>query len=142
MTPFGRSRISPGDYMVPRSQSMEEYKSEAFRARTREGPNMIITVLPNVEMGMGRSLSLWFVYLLVIAAFGAYIASRTLPPGAEYLRVFRIVGVTTFLGLAGALWHMTIWNHRSWRSAMKETIDGLIYAALMAGVFGWLWPRG
>jgi hypothetical protein len=24
---------------------------------------------------------------------------------------------------------------------MKSTIDGLIYACLMGGVFGWLWPK-
>jgi len=25
--------------------------------------------------------------------------------------------------------------------AIKETIDGLVYGLLTAGVFGWLWPR-
>jgi hypothetical protein len=24
---------------------------------------------------------------------------------------------------------------------IKETVDGLIYALLTAGAFGWLWPR-
>jgi len=24
---------------------------------------------------------------------------------------------------------------------LKEAIDGLIYALLMAGTFGWLWPK-
>jgi hypothetical protein len=120
---------------------MEEMKTEAFRARMREGPNMVVTVMPNGEMGMGRSLGLWFVFLLVVAQFGAYIASRTLPSGTHYLQVFRVVGATTFIGLAGGMWHMSIWYRRSWTLALKDTVDSLVYALLMAGVFGWLWPR-
>jgi hypothetical protein len=45
------------------------------------------------------------------------------------------------MGFALALWQMTIWYRRSWVITMKSTIDGLIYACLMGGVFGWLWPR-
>lgn len=133
--------IPPGDYMVPRSFSMAEMKSEAFLAKRREGPNAIITILPNGATGMGRELGLWFVYLVVIAHFGAYVASRALAPGAEYLDVMQIVGTTTFLGMAGALWHMSIWYRRSWRITITSTIDALLYAFLMGGVFGWLWPR-
>lgn len=137
----GPLAIPPGDYMVPRSQSMEEMKSDSFRAKMREGPNVIITVLPKGEMGMGRSLALWFVFLIVIAWFGAYVASRTLAPGAEYLDVMQIVGATTFIGMAGALWHMAIWYHRSWRLTITSTIDSLLYSLLMGGMFGWLWPQ-
>jgi hypothetical protein len=56
--------------------------------------------------------------------------------------VFRITGTVAFVGYALALWQMSIWYHRSWATTIKTTIDGLIYAALTAGVFGWLWPKG
>jgi hypothetical protein len=39
------------------------------------------------------------------------------------------------------LWQMSIWYRRSVSVTMKSTIDGLVYACLTAGVFGWLWPR-
>lgn len=133
--------LPPGDYMVPRSMSMEELKSEAFRAKRREGPNVILTVLPNGDHGMGRELGLWFVFLIVIALFGGYVASRALPPGAAYMDVMQIVGTTTFLGMAGALWHMSIWYRRAWRITITSTVDALLYALLMGGAFGWLWPR-
>lgn len=55
--------------------------------------------------------------------------------------VFRFVGVTAFLGYAAALWQMWIWYHRSLTITIKATIDGLVYALLTAGTFGWLWPR-
>jgi hypothetical protein len=137
----GPMQIPPGDYMVPRTMSMEEMKTEAFRAKIREGPRMVVTVMPTGDLGMGRALVLWFVYLVVVAIFGAYITSRALPPGAEYMRVFQISGATMFASLALGLWHLTIWYHRSTTLAIKDTVDSLVYALLMAGVFGWLWPR-
>jgi hypothetical protein len=49
--------------------------------------------------------------------------------------------VAAFLGYAGALWQMSIWYRRAWSTTIKATVDGLIYALLTAGTFGWLWPR-
>jgi hypothetical protein len=34
-----------------------------------------------------------------------------------------------------------IWKGQPWPMTIKEVIDGLIYALLTAGTFGWLWPR-
>jgi hypothetical protein len=36
----------------------------------------------------------------------------------------------------------SIWWRRRWSSTIKHMFDGLVYALLAAGVFGWLWPRG
>jgi len=58
-----------------------------------------------------------------------------------YRRVFRFAGATAFIGYTAALWQMSIWYRRAWMTTIKATIDGLIYALLTAGVFGWLWPR-
>jgi hypothetical protein len=35
---------------------------------------------------------------------------------------------------------MSIWYHRSWGTTLRYTVDGLVYALLTAGIFGWLWP--
>ena len=133
--------IAPGDYMVPRANSMEEMKAPEFLERVHQGPNIVMTVLPNAPFSMGRNLALWFVYLVVVAIFAAYVAGRALPAGSPYLSVFRFVGATAFLGFAVALWQMSIWYRRAWSTTIKATIDGLIYALLVAGTFGWLWPR-
>ena len=92
-------------------------------------------------MSMGRNLALWFVYCAVISGFAAYVTGRALPSGTVYLQVFRFAGATAFIGYSAALWQMSIWYHRSWLTTIKATVDGLIYASLTAGVFGWLWPR-
>jgi hypothetical protein len=133
--------IPPGDYLVPRPSGREELQSPQFAAKVQEGPNLVMTVLPNGPWSMARNLGLWFVYLVVVSVFAAYVAGRALPPGTVYLQVFRFVGTTAFLGYAAALWQMSIWYRRSWAITIKSTIDGLIYALLTAGTFGWLWPR-
>jgi hypothetical protein len=102
---------------------------------------MVVTVMPPGPFSMGRNLVQWFLYCVVVAFFAAYIAGRALPVGAHYLQVFRFVGASAFMGYAVALWQMSIWYRRSWITTIKSTIDGLIYALLTAGTFGWLWPR-
>ncbi|MGZ6123749.1 MAG: hypothetical protein ACXWLR_02255 [Myxococcales bacterium] len=133
--------IAPGDYMVPRPASRDDMRSPEFAEKLKKGPVMVLTVLPNGPGSMGRSLVLWFGYAVVVGVFAAYVAARALPPGAQYLRVFRFAGVTAFMGYAVALWQMSIWYRRAWSTTIKATIDGLIYALLTAGIFGWLWPR-
>ncbi len=101
----------------------------------------MLTVMPNGPFNMGRNLALWFLYSLVVGLFAAYVASRALAAGTDYLRVFQLTGATAFIGYSAALWQMSIWYRRSWTITLKSTVDGLIYALLTAGTFGWLWPR-
>ena len=133
--------IPPGDYMVPCPGSPEAMKSPEFQEKINKGPVMVVTVLPNGPWTMGRNLSLWFVYLVVVGIFAGYVAGRALAPGTPYLRVFRFAGTAAFLGYSGALWQMSIWYRRAWLTTVKATIDGLFYALLTAGTFGWLWPK-
>jgi hypothetical protein len=133
--------IAPGDYMVPRAGSMEAYRSPEFVEKLKQGPVMVMTVMPSGVMSMTRNLVQWFLYSVVVGIFAAYVAGRALSTGAEYLRVFQLVGTVAFLGYSLALWQMSIWYRRSWAITVKSTIDGLIYALLTAGTFGWLWPR-
>jgi hypothetical protein len=133
--------IPPGDYMIPRPMGREEMRSPEFAEKLRQGPNMVVTVMPTGPFSMRNNLIQWFLYAIVVSAFGAYVAGRALPPGSPYLSVFRFVGVTAFISYSVALWQMSIWYRRSWAITAKATVDGLIYALLTAGTFGWLWPR-
>lgn len=133
--------LAPGDYMVPRAMGGAEMKSAEFVEKMRMGPNLILTVLPNGPWSMGRNLGLWFAYVVVVSIFAAYVAGHALPPGSAYLEVFRFAGTAAFLAYSVGLWQMSIWFRRSWSLTIWATVDGLIYALLTAGVFGWLWPR-
>ena len=131
----------PGEYMVPMWSGSADMKSPEYAAKLKKGPVMMLTVLPNGPIFMGKSLAFWFLYLIVVNTFAGYVAWHALYGGASYLQVFRFAGATSFLAYASALWQMSIWYHRSWCTTIKETLDGLIYAGLTAGTFGWLWPR-
>ncbi len=133
--------IPPADYMVPCTSSSQEMKSPEFAEKINKGPVMIVTVRPSGKWHMGSSLFLWFLYSVIVGFFAAYVASRALPEAATYLQVFRFVGTAAFMGYSFALWQFSIWYGRSWKTTIKSTTDGLIYALLTAGVFGWLWPR-
>jgi len=132
--------LPPGDYMVPLPSSMAEMKTPEFAEKMRQGPVMILTVMPNGAMTMGKSLSLWFAYCLVIGILSAYVAGATLAPCAGHLRVFQISGATAFIAYSAALWQMSIWYHRDWGTTIRCTIDGLIYSLVTAAAFCWLWP--
>lgn len=133
--------IPPGDYMVPRASSRKELGTPEFAEKMKAGPVLVLTVMPNGPWSMGRNLSLWFLYLIVVGILAAYVSGRALSVGASYLQVFRFIGTTAFLGYSLALWQMSIWYRRAWSMTIKATVDGLIYSLLTAGVFGWLWPR-
>ena len=138
---LGPLAIPPGDYMTPCPSSAAEMKSPEFKAKLEQGPRLMMIVLPNGPVSMGKNLLQWFIYCLVVGLFAAYVASATLPRGTPYMQVFRIASVTAFIGYSLALWQMSIWYGRSWTTTFKLTIDGLLYALLSAGVLASLWPK-
>jgi hypothetical protein len=131
--------LGPGDYAGPMPASMAEMNTPEFKAKSERGPRVLLTVLGPAS-SMGRNLALWFVYLLVVGVFAAYVAGLAFAAGAPYLGVFRVVATVAFAGYALALWQAWIWYSRSFGYVLRSTIDGLIYALLTAGVFGSLWP--
>jgi Flp pilus assembly protein TadB len=131
--------IPPGEYMLPHASSMKEMSSPEFQEKVAKGPGAILTIWPGGRPSMAVNLTQWFLYSVVVGIFAAYVAGRALGPGAHYLAVFRFVGVTAFACYAVAGWQTSIWYKRSWLTTFKNTFDGLLYALLTAGTFGWLW---
>lgn len=129
-----------GDYVLPRPSSQKEGASAEFAELAKRGPIVMMTVLPG-QVVIAKNLVLWFVYCVVVALCAAYIAGAALPPGAAMKKVVQFAGATAFFGFSLGLWQQTIWYSRSWVTTLKSTIDGLVYALVIAGVFAWLWPR-
>jgi hypothetical protein len=140
MEAMRKFEIPPGDYVLPYAGSMEKMKSSEYIEKRDKGPVAFMTVLPSGPVSMAKSLVSWFVYSVVIGVIAAYVAGRAVGPGGEYLQVFRFTGVTAFVCYSVALWQNWIWYKRSLIATLKNTFDGLVYALLTAGVFGWLWP--
>lgn len=133
--------IPPGDYFMPNAGTMKAMKDPAFIDKMKAGPVVYFTVMPSAVPSMAPSLVLWFLYCLLVSVFAAYIAGHALPYLAKYLEVFRYVGCVAFAGYALALLQNSIWYKRKWSTTFKYMFDGLVYALLTAGTFGWLWPR-
>jgi len=132
--------IKPGEYMFPFAGSPKAMGSEEFQQKLAQGPVGMMTIMPNGPWAMGKSLASWFVYSLIVGFFVAYVAVQALPQGADYLAVMRMTGATAFVGYALALIQNSIWYFRAWSTTLKFMFDGLVYALLTGGMFGWLWP--
>ena len=135
-----RFNIPPGDYCLPRASSMADMKNPAFMEKLKKGPELMMTVLPNGQWGMGAQLTQWFFFSALVSVFAAYIAGRALGPGANYLEVFRFAGCTAFVGYALGAIPPSIWYKKNWGTTLKTVFDGLVYVLLTGGTFGWLWP--
>lgn len=138
---LGGFNFPPGDYTIPFASGMTETKSPEYKEKMKKGPVAIITFYKNGDMSMVSSLLMWFFYSILVSIFAAYISGRALGADAYYLEVFRFVGATSFVGYSFALLQNSIWYKKNWCATMKSVFDGLIYALVTAGVFGWLWPR-
>ena len=133
--------IPPGDYMLPRADSMDEMRSAAFQEKWKRGPVVVMTVMRSDHNFMGRTMVQWFVYCLVVSLFAAYVTSRAVRPGAPYLEVSRFASTTAFAAYGLALWQYSIWYRRKWSTTIKANLDALLYGFVTGGVLGWLWPR-
>ena len=135
-----RLNLAPADYGVPHPGSPQRMKDPAFVSKMTKGPIVFMNVAPGAPPSMGTSLAMWFVFTFVVTFFSAYITSRAVAPGTDYLTVFRFAGTSAFMGYALGQIPESIWYKRNWTRTLKTVFDGLIYALLTAGVFGWLWP--
>jgi hypothetical protein len=131
--------IAPGEYAIPRT-THENMKQPEHMAKYEQGPVVIMTVWPNAAPNMTKNLALWFGYCLLAGLLAAYLAGRTLGPGAGYLSVFQVTGTAAFLAYSLALLQDSIWFGRKWSTTGKFVFDGLVYALLTGAIFAWLWP--
>lgn len=136
-----KAGVGPGDYAIPCPGSMKELGSPEMVKKFQEGPIAFLTVAPSGSPGIAKALVQWFVYSIVLAVFVAYVTSRTVPPGAEYLQVFRVAGAVAFIGYAGGHPQASIWGKRRWSTTVRHIVDSLLYALLTAGAFAGFWPE-
>lgn len=132
--------LKRGLYIFPHT-THEDMKSPAMIDKYNQGPVGMMTIFPSGPPVLPKFLGLWFGYCLLISFFVAYLTGHTVAPGTYYLAVFRVVGTAAFLAYGLGTTSNGIWRGQPWSFVLKEVIDGLIYALLTAGTFGWLWPK-
>ncbi len=134
--------VPPGEYVFPCAESMKEMGTPEMLEKFEQGPVGFLTVRNPGSINMAVTLSQWFLYTLMVSVFTAYLTHAALPPGAEYLSVFRMAGTITFLGYGLTYIPNSIWKGTHWWTTAKFLFDGLIYGLVSGGTFGWLWPSG
>lgn len=133
--------IPKGSYHFPRPASAKDMRTPEYQEKVKKGPNAMLTIWPGGAVSMTKELVQWFVYGIVVSIFAAYVAGRALNVGAPYLEVFRFAGATAFACYAIGGIQDSIWFKRPWATTCKNVFDGLVFALLTGGTFGWLWPR-
>jgi len=139
MSAMKAQNVKPGVYVYPWAQCSNS-KDPAALEKAKAGPWGQVLVAPRAT-SMGSTLGLWFVHIVVLSVFIAYVTGVSLPPGAEYLKVFQVAGAAAFLGYAGGLLPRFIWEGKPWPLLPGAIFDAVVYTLLTAGAFGWLWPQ-
>lgn len=131
---------APGMYMIPFCDH-EALKNPETQEKFKTGPVGLMYLRPTGQMNMGKFLGQWFVFCLLIGLFCAFIAGPLLASDEAFKRVFHVTGLAAFLGYGFGPIPNAIWRGQPWGSAIKDVIDGLIYALITGAVFAWLWPH-
>lgn len=132
--------LQRGLYVFPFC-SHKDMKSPAMMEKYKEGPVGFLTIVPNGPPAMAKFLVQWFVFCLVVGYFVGNVTLHSVPLGAHYRIVFRMAAVAGFMAYGLGNFVNAIWKGQTWTATIKEIFDGLVYALLTAGTFGWLWPR-
>jgi hypothetical protein len=132
---------APGQYVIPHCLDMKDMGSPEMQQKFVEGPIAFITVRPSGPPKMGGALGMWFAYVLGVCAIAAYVAQHSIPEGANFYHVSRVVGALSFLAHAGGSVQLGIWMGKPWSSVGKDVLDAIIYAVIAGSTFGLLWPR-
>ena len=122
--------ISPGSYTFPGCNSPEEMKSEEFTKKIEAGPRGVMTVFDKVSMG--RNLGQTFVYFLVASFCLAYLTKLAVPPGADFMKVFRFVSTAGFLTFFAAIVPHAIWFKCR---IVGHLIESIAFAAIIGAIF-------
>jgi hypothetical protein len=138
---IGKGGATPGQYIFPHCKDGKQMQEPEMIKKFEKGPVGMMYVRPSGKVNLGPFLGKWILYTLVVGAIAAYMAHATLKFGDGYLPVFRIVGTTAWLAYSWQGPADSIWKGKPWTSTFREMVDGLVYACLTAGTFGWLWPR-
>ncbi len=132
--------VQPGGYSFPCAGTMKNMGSPEMVEKFNQGPVGFLTVVPSGVPAMGKSLTQWFMFSILVGVFIAYAAALGLDPGAAYMAVFRLTGTVAILGYAMGALPDSIWKGRGWGITLKFVFDGVVYGLVTAGTFGWLWP--
>ena len=130
----------PGTYATPHCPDMKQLAEPAVREKFEKGPVALVTLMRPGPPTMGKQLTLWFGFTLLVSFLAAYVARKTLYYGTDGMVVMRVTGTVAFTGYAAARIMDSIWKGQPWSNTARELLDGAIYSVLTGLTFMLLWP--
>ena len=131
---------APGMYHIPHCVDMKDLQKEEVKAKFRNGPIALITIIRSGEPKMGPQLRNWFILNLVVSALAALLAVQSFGLGANPNAAGHLAGMLAFLTYGGGSVQQSVWMGKPWSSTAKDLLDALIYGTVVALTFMWLWP--
>lgn len=136
-----QGNVEAGAYMFPFGDRANKAEFEASMKKFAEGPAGLMYIFPKGKMNMGKMMGQQIVFFLLVNVMLAFIGHRIGLDQRSYLHVFKTVGAIAFMTYAVGSAPESIWFGRPWKSYLLTGFDGVLYALVTAGTFGWLWPR-
>jgi len=135
----GKSPV--GFYTLPYCADFKDMEDPKVQQRFKDGPVAIVTIMESGLPPMGKLLVQQFLFFLIGSVFIGYVVSLGLMTGSPQIEIFQILFVVGFICFGWASIPYSIWFGHPWSVTLKYLIDALIYAAIIAATFVWLWPN-
>lgn len=132
---------APGQYVLPHCLDGQDMAKPEIQQRFIDGPVGFVVLRASGMPKMGPQLGTWFLLALSVSAITACLACCALPSDAGSHRVFHFFALATFLAYATGSVSDGIWKGHPWKAVAKDLLDALLYAAVSAAIFAWLWPN-
>lgn len=134
-----RENAVPGGYLMPYNFDSSKGKDPAFMDRLNAGPLGTVYLRPG-GWNMGKTLTLQFLFMLIVSVFVAHEAINSGDPGDQFSWVFHDAAIAAFMAYFLASIPDCIWWGRPWNHLLRQLPDALIYAAITGATFAGLWP--
>ena len=132
--------LSPGIYSMPHCKDMKDMNDEAMQNKFKQGPVAMLAVFENGMPPMGKLLGQQVLFFILGSLLIAYVATLALTDASGFVAVFRVVMITGFLSYGWGLIPFSIWYGHPWSNCARFLFDALVYGAVTAATFAWLWP--
>jgi hypothetical protein len=129
-----------GFYTMPYCEDMKEMADPTVQEKFKKGPIAIITIMENGLPNMGKLLTQQLMFFILGSLIIGYIGTLALTKGAVSLDIFHILFVVGFIGFGWASIPYSIWFGHPWSVTLKYLVDAIIYSAVIAATYTWLWP--
>ena len=137
---LGKGSLPPGSYQLPYCASTKDMGDPSHKAKLEKGPVAIVSILGNGVPQMGKYLTQWFAFSVLVSFVAAYVARLTLQPGDDGMLVMRVTGTVAFAAYGFTHVIDSIWKGQPWSNTIRGLIDGTIYAVATGATFLLLWP--